>query len=171
MRMSTWIAVLVAIIVPVCGGQGPAAAPGSSGPNVGQVERLELDPASGWPCPNLLNPTRTDNQLFEIPGLTLSITTTGNPVLVAVMMNVRGGSESLFWSLIIDGQGRNQDEMTHVLTPAPAGTLLGDTLNYHRVISLAAGAHTIGVGMSCAGTTIVVYRSWLTAYELPMVKK
>jgi hypothetical protein len=39
------------------------------------------------------------------------------------------------------------------------------------VVSLAAGAHTLGVGLSCAGPNVLPYRSWLTAYELPAVKK
>jgi hypothetical protein len=117
-----------------------------------------------------MDPTRTDDQLVEIPGLTLSITTMGLPVLIAVMLNVKGRGDLVQWSLIIDGQPRNQDQMSEKLSDV-SDTVIGDALSYQRVVSLASGAHTIGVGMSCGGPNVLVYRSWLTAYELPAVKK
>jgi hypothetical protein len=71
-------------------------------PNWAQVDR-----ASSWTCPT---PTGTTGEWFTIPDLAVSITTTGNPVLLSINLTWIGYNPgSAFWlSPVIDGQRQPQ---------------------------------------------------------------
>jgi hypothetical protein len=96
--MTTLGAVLMAMIVLVSWGPGAAA---DTAANFGQVDinRVWL---STWQCPT---PSGTTGTFFDVPGLALSITTTGGPVLVMVNFFFHGTANAGFWfDPVIDRQ-------------------------------------------------------------------
>jgi hypothetical protein len=140
------------------------AAPPTSGANVGQVDVFGLTLESGWVCPSDIS------TFHEVPGLTLSLTTSGGPVLFMVNFNHHGTGTSpgsaFHFHPKIDGQAFDQDRL---------GWQTGldsevDVFGYHRVYSLPAGAHTFAAEMACQ-SQIMVFRGWMTVYELPSVKR
>ena len=121
---------------------------------------------SGWVCPT---PTGTTGTFFEVPGLALSLTTTGGPVLFMVNFNFHGPGTSPgagFWfDPVIDGQQQSADRLSWQ-TGLDSEV---DVFSYHRVYALPAGPHSFAARMSCQ-SQITVFRGWLTVYELPLVK-
>jgi hypothetical protein len=45
-----------------------------------------------------------------------------------------------------------------------------DSLTYTRIFPPSAGPHTIAAEAACQGETIV-FRGWVSAYELPAVRR
>jgi hypothetical protein len=133
---------------------------GTTGSNVAQVDRT-----SEWACPS---PTGTTGQFYDIPDLALSLTTTGGPVLLMVNFTFHGavGASAYWLEPVIDGQQKSADRMSW-----QTGTDTEiDNAAYQRVYALPAGAHPVGLRMSCQNQ-ITILRGWLTVYELPAVKK
>jgi hypothetical protein len=145
----------------VLGSWAQGAAPDSAA-NVGQVDinRVFL---STWQCPT---PSGTTGTFFDVPGLALSITTTSGPVLVMVNFFFHGTANACFWfDPVIDKQQVTEDRLTW----RTGNDGFVDVFSFHRVYALLAGTHTVSTRMSCQNG-ILVYRGWLTAYELPLVK-
>ena len=136
-------------------------------PNWDQVDVFGLTLESGWVCPS---PSGTTGTFFDVPGLALSLTTAGGPVLVMVNFNFHGPGTSPgagFWfEPLIDGVQQGTDRLSWQ-TGLDSEI---DVFSYHRVYELPAGTHTFAARMSCQGV-ITVFRGWLTAYELPSVRK
>jgi hypothetical protein len=145
-----------------------AAAPGSSGANVGQVDVFGLTLESGWVCPT---PSGTTGEFFDVPGLALSLTTSGGPALILVQFNFFAPTPSpgsAFWfEPVIDGVQRGADRQAW--QTGGAGSSI-ELFSYHRAYPLPAGTHTFAARMSCQ-SHITVFRGWLTVYELPAVRK
>jgi hypothetical protein len=161
-------AVLVVVISLVCWGRSVAAAPGSGEANVGQVDVFGVAMEAGsWACPT---PTGTTGDFFDIPGLALSLTTAGGPVLVLVQFNFYAPGTSPgsgFWfEPVIDGVQRSADRQSWQ-TGLDSEV---EVFNYQRVYALPAGAQRFAARMSCQ-SSITVFRGWMTVYELPAVKK
>jgi hypothetical protein len=159
-------AVLMAIMTVLLGwGLAHAAAPDAA--NFGQVDVFGVTMEEGsWPCPT---PTGTTGTFFDVPGLALSLTTAGGPVLFMVNFNFYGPGTSPgsgFWfEPVIDGQQRSADRLSWQ-TGLDSEI---DVFSYHRAYALPAGAHTFAARMSCQ-SQITVFRGWMTVYELPLVK-
>jgi hypothetical protein len=142
-----------------------AAAP-SSGANVGQVD-INISPefTATWLCPPGPS-TMVKGPFTDVPGLALSLTTGGQPVLVMINITLHGTAGTGFWfDPVIDGQSMSQDRMAW----QTGNDGFGDLFSFHRVYSLPAGTHTFGARMSCQNE-LLVYRAWLTVYELPPTK-
>ncbi len=143
------------------------AAPPASPANVGQVD-INVSPefALSWLCPPGSG-SMVKGPFTDVPGLTLSLTTSGGPVLLMVNMTLHGTAGTGFWfDFVIDGVSQSNDRM---------GWQTGndgfvDLFSLQRIYALAAGTHTFGAKMSCQNE-LLVYRSWLTVYELPSVKR
>jgi hypothetical protein len=129
-----------------------AGQPGPKPPNVGQVDMVDA-----WVCP-------PDMLVRDLP-LTLSLTTTGGPVLVSYTVNV--------WAAGIG--------TVIILTPLADEGSIGadvswfgvsrDVITLTRVIDdLSAGTHTFGAQIACQFSSTVT-RAWLTAYELPTIPR
>jgi hypothetical protein len=165
-KMRSTLGAVVLAILTVLLGWGLATAANPEAANFGQVDVFGLTLESGWVCPT---PTGTTGTFFEVPGLALSLTTTGGPVLFMVNFNFHGPGTSPgagFWfDPVIDGQQQSADRLSWQ-TGLDSEV---DVFSYHRVYALPAGPHTFAARMSCQ-SQITVFRGWLTVYELPLVK-
>jgi hypothetical protein len=150
-------AVLVTVILLVCWGQSFAAI---LAPNWAQVDLTET-----WPCPT---PTGTTGTFFDVPGLALSLTTTGGPVLLTVNFTFHAavGASAYWLEPVIDGEQKSADRLSW----QTGNDTEIDNSVFQRVYALPAGSHTFAVRMSCQNQ-ISVLRGWLTVYALPAVKK
>ena len=127
--------------------------------NVGQVDLFD-----DWSCP-LTYPFPP--LIFTDMPLSLALTTTGGPVLVAMTLTTESISSLREITLILVAD--NQSIGADVRWQANDRGLASVT----RVYQLPAGAHTFGVKMACqtGGDTFIVTRAWLTAYELPLIRR
>ena len=164
-RMRMWgvaIAVVMLWVVLAWAGQ-----PSTQPPNWDQVDVFGLTLESGWVRPS---PSGTTGTFFDVPGLALSLTTSGGPVLFMVNFNFHGPGPSpgaAFWfEPMIDGVQQNADRLSWQ-TGLDSEI---DVFSYHRVYELPAGTHTFAARMSCQ-SVITVFRGWLTAYELPAIRR
>jgi hypothetical protein len=125
---------------------------------------------SGWDCEPGDNPV---SGFHLIPGLALSLSTGGNPVQVSFTLNVWGSQSAatpgsaLIVRPVIDGTPLEEDRQGWQLQN---NVSMIDSLTYTRLFPLPAGGHTIALEAACQGIT-VVFRSWLSAYELPSVRR
>jgi hypothetical protein len=154
-------------IVTLVAGMAWAGQLSTQPPNIGQVDVFGLTLESGWVCPS---PTGTTGEFFDVPGLALSLTTSGGPVLFLVNFNHHGPGTSpgaAFWfEPLIDGVQKSADRLSW-----QTGTDSEiDVFSYHRVYPLPAGPHTFAARMSCQ-STVTVFRGWLTVYELPAIRR
>jgi hypothetical protein len=134
-----------------------AAQPAPLSANFGQVDVFGLTLESGWVCPN------AQGTFFDIPGLALSLTTGGGPVMLIAQLNWRAaGTSGWQFHPVIDGVAHDEDRQSW---QTGMDSEL-DTTAYVRVYQLPAGTHTFSTQMSCLND-VVVFRSWLTVYELP----
>jgi hypothetical protein len=160
--MAMTISTLLAVIVLLGGGLASAATPASA--NWAQVDVFGVTLESGWACPT---PTGTTGTFYDVPGLALSLTTAGGPVLVMVNFDFHGFANAGFWfDPVIDGQPRSADRLSWQ-TGQDSEV---DVFSYHRVYALPAGPHTFAARMSCQAQ-LTVFRGWMTVYELPVIKK
>jgi hypothetical protein len=104
----------------------------------------------------------------DIPGLAVSLTTTGNPVLIiyTVQFNASPTGEITIWP-VIDGVTQSSGQRDRAI-----GDFSGQTadVTFSRVYAVARGAHTFGLRATCQ-STVVFSTSWLTVYELPQGKQ
>lgn len=124
-------------------------------PNVAQI-----DAPTGFVCP------APSSVFHDVPGLVLTMETSGNPVHVSfTATNGLSGNTFIQLRPVIDG--RAQDDK-FVLYKSGGTTNMEITLSMSRVFSVSKGVHTFGVQVSCpiTGDTVNVFRSWLTVYEL-----
>ena len=91
-------------------------------------------------------------------------------MLFMVNFNFHGPGTSpgaAFWfEPMIDGVQQNADRLSWQ-TGLDSEI---DVFSYHRVYELPAGTHTFAARMSCQ-SVITVFRGWLTAYELPAIRR
>jgi len=163
MRQPTVMWSVIVVLLSVCLG---AAVTPTSVPNVGQVD-VNVDPNLSvfWACPPGSS-TMVKGPFTDVPGLSLSLTTSGNPVLVLINMTLHGVSGAGFYlDFVIDGVPQSNDRMAWQ-TSADSEIEL---FSLQRVYAVAAAAHTFSAKMSCQNE-LLVYRAWLTVYELPPVK-
>jgi len=103
----------------------------------------------------------------DVPGLTLSLDTTGNPVLLiyTVQFNASPTGQITLWPAI-DGVTELSGQRDRAI-----GDFSGQVadVTFARVFALASGAHTFGLRATCQ-STVVFSTSWLTVYELPNSK-
>jgi hypothetical protein len=140
------------------------SAPPGSPANVGQVDVFGLTLESGWQCPN--NPG-----VFQaVPGMALSLSTSGGPIMYIVNFNFHGSGTSpgsgFQFHPVIDGTPFDQDRL---------GWQTGldsevDTFAYTRVYAVPPGSHVFSAEMACQ-SDLIVFRGWMTVYELPSVKR
>jgi hypothetical protein len=126
--------------------------------NVGQA-----DLAEAYVCPR-----STELQLVPV---SVALTTEGGPVLVNIV--VVGYSwegpipVSLSVLFTVDGEPHYETEVT------AGGTSF--TLSPSRIFDVPAGAHRFGMSVICSpsstGYPVLIYKAWLSAYELPLLKK
>ena len=104
----------------------------------------------------------------DVPGLTLSLDTTGNPVLLiyTVQFNASPSGSITLWP-VIDGVTEFSGQRDRDI-----GDFSGQVadVTFARVFALASGAHTFGLRATCQ-STVVFSTSWLTVYELPKSKQ
>src|SRR5437879_8101514 len=104
----------------------------------------------------------------DVPGLTLSLDTTGNPVLLiyTVQFNASPSGSITLWP-VIDGVTEFSGQRDRDI-----GDFSGQVadVTFARVFALASGAHTFGLRATCQ-STVVFSTSWLTVYELPKNKQ
>jgi hypothetical protein len=102
-----------------------------------------------------------------LPGV--SLTTAGGPVLL--LANVETFSQSgygfIIVDLLVDGSSIGGSLEQQFLNGAPV------SLSLSRAVSVNAGAHTFGARVACPdnGDAVNVRRAWVTAYELPLIRK
>jgi hypothetical protein len=161
--LSTWGAVLMAMIVLVSWGQG-AAAVQQDAANFGQVDTGGPVEVQGtWHCP--LSPIDAPIDT-DVPGLQMSLGTQGGPVPLMLTFTFWGDVNAGFWlEPVIDGQQHHQD---YVAWQNSIATV--DAVAFQRIYPLLAGVHTIGWRIRCGNNTLILQRAWTTAYELPLVK-
>jgi hypothetical protein len=133
-----------------------AAAPVGSA-NVGQTDM------AGWPCPSESFPP----PIFSDMPIGVSLTTTGGPVLLTLSLTTDTGASSgdAFIRFSVDQQAVNAPALRW-----PPATQ--ELISLARVVSVTAGVHTFGAQMACltAGNAVTV-TGWLSAYELPLIRK
>jgi hypothetical protein len=104
----------------------------------------------------------------DIPGLALSLTTRGNPVLIiyTVQFNANATGEMTIWP-VIDGATQLSGQRDRAI-----GDFSGQIadVTFSRVYAVAPGAHTFGLRATCQAT-VVFSTSWLSVYELPKGKR
>jgi hypothetical protein len=153
---------LIALTCVVCWGTvEAAAAPGTSAPNVGQVDHV-----GEWVCPASATSPLT---FTDIPDLSLALTTQGGPLLMMLTIDVPtfwAGGEGILFDPVIDGQQRSGDR----LTVSRANTWSWP-FSFSRVYFLAVGTQTFSGRLACLNNPAHLARAWLTVYELPAVKK
>lgn len=163
-RMRMWGVMAVMLLL---GGLARAGQPSTQPPNWDQVDVFGLTLESGWVCPS---PSGTTGTFFDVPGLALSLTTSGGPVIFMVNFNFHGPGTSpgaAFWfEPLIDGV----QQSAYRLSWQTGLDSEIDVFSYHRVYELPAGTHTFAARMSCQ-SVITVFRGWLTVYELPAVRR
>jgi hypothetical protein len=143
------------------------SAPPGSPANVGQVD-INIDPEFGstWLCPPGSG-SMVKGPFTDVPGLALSLTTSGQPVLLMINITLHGTAGTGFWfDPVIDVVSQSNDRMAW----QTGNDGFVDVFSFHRVYPLPAGTHTFGARMSCQNE-LLVYRAWLTVYELPAVKR
>ena len=106
--------------------------------------------------------------LSDVPGLALSLETTGNPVLImyTVQFNASPTGEMTLFT-VIDGVTQASGQRDRAI-----GDFSGQTadVTFSRVYALARGLHTFGLRATCQ-STVVFATTWLTVYELPKSKQ
>ena len=124
--------------------------------NVGQVDGT-VGPGE---CP-------TGGVVHDVPGLTLSLDTTGNPVLMNYTVQFNGNPTAgiTLWP-VIDGVTQTGAQRDRLI-----GDFSGQTadVTFSRVFALAPGLHTFGLRATCQSQVSFTTR-WLTVYELPKSK-
>jgi len=106
--------------------------------------------------------------LSDVPGLALSLETTGNPVLImyTVQFNASPTGEMTLFT-VIDGVTQASGQRDRAI-----GDFSGQTadVTFSRVYALARGLHTFGLRATCQ-SSVVFATTWLTVYELPKSKQ
>ena len=106
--------------------------------------------------------------LSDVPGLALSLETTGNPVLIMyrVQFNASPTGEMTLFT-VIDGVTQASGQRDRAI-----GDFSGQTadVTFSRVYALARGLHTFGLRATCQ-SSVVFATTWLTVNELPKSKQ
>jgi hypothetical protein len=110
----------------------------------------------------------TSPPIFTPMPIDVPLTTSGGPVLLTLTVSGSSSSGTGSVSLVftVDGQS-----VTPTLTPSIGGLWL---LSPSRVVDVSPGRHTFGALLACegnAGTDVGVGPAWLSAYELPLIRK
>jgi hypothetical protein len=117
---------------------------------------LQVDLPHEAPCP-------TGGQSAPIPGLALTLETSGRPVQVMYHVQfVASPTGAIHIIPVIDGESASGQVDRSI------GDCSGqqDVISFSRVYSLAKGTHTFALSFSCqSGVDVTV--GWLTIYELP----
>lgn len=102
----------------------------------------------------------------DVPGLTLSLDTTGGPVLVMYTVQFNGNPNAgiNLW-LVIDGVTDMSGQRDRLI----GATAQVADLTFSRVYAVDRGEHTFGLRATCQNQ-VVFSAGWLTVYELPKSK-
>jgi hypothetical protein len=108
-----------------------------------------------------------------IPDVTVTVMTTGGPLLVLLTMNILDPqtiveADALI-TPIIDGTTRTTDTLRFQVSNNGVNRPGWGVFAFSRVYFVPAGTHTVSWEMQCMSNQIVA-RGWLTVYELPLVK-
>jgi hypothetical protein len=116
--------------------------------------------SEGFSCPA---PSSVFN---DIPGLVLTMETSGKPVQVSFTATVDLSSNSIIQLRpVIDGRAQDDKFVTH---NSGANNGIEISLSMSRVFRVTKGVHTFGVQAACpsSGGTVHPFRMWLTVYEV-----
>jgi hypothetical protein len=165
-RQTRWSLLLATLTLPILTWAGQ---PQTQPPNWGQTDAFGLTLESGWDCEPGDNPV---GGFHAIPDLVLTLTTSGNPVLVTFSFNLRGGESvtpgsAIRFQPVIDGVPMTDDLQGWQLKNTSS---MIDVFVYTRIFELSAGTHTISAEVACQGITIL-FRGWVNGYELPSVRR
>jgi hypothetical protein len=148
------------LLAMVMGARVVYGAPAQGSANVAQAD---LFVEQVWNC----TPSPSASTFTDIPELSVSLSTRGGPVLVMLVLNANTPFNAPFRFVgVVDGVEQSQD----ALLVYPQGHGGYEVLTSTRVYALTAGAHVFGVRAACMDFGQVV-RGWITAYELPLIKK
>ena len=131
---------------------------GATGVNAQNV--AQVDGTGGVGCP-------VHGVVGDVPGLTLSLDTTGNPVLIIYTVQfIASPTGSITLLLVIDGVTQTSGQRDRSI-----GDFSGKTadVTFSRVYAVAPGLHTFGLRATCQ-SGVEFSTSWLTVYELPKSK-
>jgi hypothetical protein len=120
----------------------------------------QVDATGGVSCP-------VNGVVGDVPGLNLSLETTGNPVLIIYTVQfIASPTGSITLLTVIDGVTQTSGQRDRSI-----GDLSGQTadVTFSRVYPLARGQHTFGLRATCH-SGVEFSTSWLTVYELPKSK-
>jgi hypothetical protein len=110
----------------------------------------------------------THGLVGDVPGLALSLKTTGNPVLVIYTVQFNGNPTAgiTLWP-VIDGVTQTSGQRDRFI-----GDFSGQVadVTFSRIYALKRGSHTFGLRATCQ-SQVIFSTSWLTVYELPKDKK
>jgi hypothetical protein len=110
----------------------------------------------------------TNGVVSSIPGLTVGLATTGNPVLInyTVQFNANPTGQITIWP-VIDGVTQTSGQRDRAI-----GDFSGQTadVTFARVYDVSRGEHTFGLRATCQ-SQVIFSTSWLTVYELPSGKQ
>jgi hypothetical protein len=116
----------------------------------------QVDGAGALSCP-------VSGVVGDVPGLALSLETTGNPVLViyTVQFIASPTGQITLWP-VIDGVTQTSGQRDRAI-----GDFSGQTadVTFSRVYEVARGPHTFGLRATCQSGVVFSTR-WLTVYEL-----
>lgn len=120
----------------------------------------QVDLAPGPECP-------THGVVGDVPGLALSVDTTGGPVLLMYTVQFNGNPTASItpWP-VIDGVTQPSGQRDRAI-----GDFSGQIadVTFSRVYTVPSGAHTFGRRATCQ-SQVVFAAGWLTVYELPKSK-
>jgi hypothetical protein len=96
----------------------------------------------------------------------VTLTTAGGPVLLSLTVNVYAlsGTGNATLAFAIDGQTLSAQALV-----GSADTYL--LMSPSRVVEVPAGVHTFGAMLACTVNDMTVGNAWLSAYELPLIRK
>jgi hypothetical protein len=121
--------------------------------NVEQITAIDI----GTECPR--NPP-----LGDVPGLALSLNTTGGPVLMLYTVEfVAGPTGAITLVPVIDGVIDTEGSRNRAI-----GDFSGQVadVTFSRVYALGLGTHTFALRAICQ-SQVIFRKGWLTVYELP----
>ena len=121
----------------------------------------QVDAAGGVSC-------STHGVVGDVPSLSLSLESTGNPVLIIYTVQfIASPTGSITLWTVIDGVTQTTGQRDRSI-----GDVSGQTadVTFSRVYALAAGLHTFGLRATCQ-SGVEFSTSWLTVYELPKGKQ
>jgi hypothetical protein len=153
---------MIAVVFVTLGLFGIAAAgPGIPSANVAQS--TPFFNGQTYQCPT------TSSTPTEVPGLGVSLTTNGGPVLVMLGFGIFGvgSASSMVMTPMVDGVLQGNETVPWTVPRDAEET--EDIISTQGLYPLPAGVHTFSAGVVCGGS-ITLFYARLIVYELPGVE-